>query len=791
MAFKKRLKFNKKLRLKKEMGVLYLLIFLLSLGIGYAYIGSGLSINGSTKIAGATWDVHFDNLNVTTGSVEAETPASITDTTTVEFSAQLEEPTNYYEFTVDIVNGGTMNAKIDELKILPQLTEDEKKYLDYQVKYTTDIDVQENDILLAGRTRTILVSFKYIENEDTSLYPTEDKIYDFTINLDYAQLPNDYNPCTYDGEMTDKATYINGQYKYVYNESTKGWAVSLNDNDSTDPVTTHLCTSINGKPIVSMAGMFYNSKTESVDLSSFDTSNVTDMSGMFVSTQVQELDFSSFDTSKVKNMSSMFMNNQNLASIDLSNFNTSNVTSLSQMFLGCTSLKKLDLSNFDTSNVVGMGGLTSGASQLEELNVSGWDFRKVPSSSGTIAGFLVGNPGNSNVKKLNLSNAKFGDNLERAFASFSNLEELDLTNVDTSMATNMYSMFNGCSSLKSLDLSSFDTSKVTNMSAMFLNCSYLTRLDLSNFDTGNVTSMGSLLSGATNLEELNVSGWDFRKAGNIHDGIILPSYVPAIKKMNFSNCKFGESMEYAFSNFGTLESLDLSGVDTSQTTKMAGTFQYLNLSTVDISDFDMENVETMVGMFRNSAIEKIDFTGMNTEKVTTMAQLATSCQNLKEVILDNCGSDNLTAIYDMFYGANAIEKISMKNFNFGTSTTYGGGQSPFINKTNVKTIDLSGAKMAKASSFHYAFYHCENLETLNLSNIYAPTPITTAYDMFNGDSKLSVIDLSSFDFSQVTSYSNMFSGVTATVGYAKTQADADILNASSDKPSTLVFTVKN
>ena len=52
--------------------------------------------------------------------------------------------------------------------------------------------------------------------------------------------------------------------------------------------------------------MFYNSQATILDLSSFDTSNVTSMWGMFYNSQATTLDLSSFDTSKVTDMSDMF-----------------------------------------------------------------------------------------------------------------------------------------------------------------------------------------------------------------------------------------------------------------------------------------------------------------------------------------------------------------------------------------------------------------------------------------------------------------------------------------------------
>ena len=59
-------------------------------------------------------------------------------------------------------------------------------------------------------------------------------------------------------------------------------------------------------------------------------------------------------------MASMFSDTTNPTSLDLSNFDTSNVTSMSSMFPYAISLTSLDLSNFDTSNVISMSGMFLG-----------------------------------------------------------------------------------------------------------------------------------------------------------------------------------------------------------------------------------------------------------------------------------------------------------------------------------------------------------------------------------------------------------------------------------------------
>ena len=189
MAFKRRLKFDKRIKFKKKMSIMYILLFvvMLSLGTGYAYIKSDLNINGTAKIKNARFDVHFANLNVTSGSVTATTPASITDTTTVGFVATLENPNDYYEFTVDVVNNGTMDAMIDDFTISPNLTTAQKKYLEYQMTYSDGTELGEKQELKVGTTETLKARFNYIENEDKTNYPTEDQTFTVAFTVDYTQ----------------------------------------------------------------------------------------------------------------------------------------------------------------------------------------------------------------------------------------------------------------------------------------------------------------------------------------------------------------------------------------------------------------------------------------------------------------------------------------------------------------------------------------------------------------------------------------------------------------------------
>jgi len=156
------------------------------MGIGYAAISQTLEIDGTTDIDRSSWNVHFANVLVSDGSVAADTP-TITDSTSVSFSVNLDNPGDFYEFKVDVKNDGTMNSKIDSYQVLPVLTAEQQEFFEYTVTYVDGTPVQVGDALNAGSQETLLIRFHYKELNDTSLYPTDDVDFDFSVSLNYIQ----------------------------------------------------------------------------------------------------------------------------------------------------------------------------------------------------------------------------------------------------------------------------------------------------------------------------------------------------------------------------------------------------------------------------------------------------------------------------------------------------------------------------------------------------------------------------------------------------------------------------
>ena len=197
-----------------------------------------------------------------------------------------------------------------------------------------------------------------------------------------------------------------------------------------------------------------------IDLSGFDTRDVTNMQNMFRNIAVTSLDLSSFNTENVTDMTGMFCDVDNLTSLDLTPLNTSNVTDMHYMFTNMSSLTSLNLSRMNTSKVTNMTGMFWRVKNLPTLDLSRFDTRNVTDMS-------------------------------NMFLFAEKITNLDLSSFDTSKVTTMSDMFNSMISLANLKFSKkFNTSQVQNMQGMFANLMNIQEIDLSqaSFDTSNVTN---------------------------------------------------------------------------------------------------------------------------------------------------------------------------------------------------------------------------------------------------------------------------------------------------------------
>ena len=322
----------------------------------------------------------------------------------------------------------------------------------------------------------------------------------------------------------------------------------------------------------SISGMFLGcSSLTTLDVSNWDTSNVTDMSEMFEECiHLTELDVTNWKTDKVKNMSKMFYDCYYLNSLDVSNWRTDNVTSMSSMFYRCANLSTLNVANWNTEKLSYIQGMFNMCSSLVTLNVATWNV--------------------SNIKAMN-----------RMFANCSSLTTLDVSNWDTSNVTDMSEMFKSCSSLIALELASWQTNSVENMDFMFSECTSLKALDLANWNTSLVTNMEWMFKDCFSLAILDIANWETSNVKDMSYMFYGCSSLTTLylAKWETSNVK---DMSYMFKGCSSLNALSASNWQVSHVTDMAFMFSACSsLTTLNIANWDISNVTNMDRMFLECA----------------------------------------------------------------------------------------------------------------------------------------------------------------------------------------------
>ena len=118
-----------------------------------------------------------------------------------------------------------------------------------------------------------------------------------------------------------------------------------------------------------------------------------------------------------------------------------------------------------------------------------------------------------NIIEVNLTNfnTSLVTDMAGMFRDCHSLISVELSNLVTKNNEYLNGVFYNCYSLKSIDLSSFDSSKVWSLYAMFYNCNSLISIDLSNFDTSSVKYMNELFFNCSNLEYINIKNFSEKK----------------------------------------------------------------------------------------------------------------------------------------------------------------------------------------------------------------------------------------------------------------------------------------
>ena len=419
------------------------------------------------------------------------------------------------------------------------------------------------------------------------------------------------------------------------------------------------------------------------------------------------------------------------------------------------------------------------------------------------------------IKTIDLSNLKIIPiNLKGMFISCLGLKEIKgLSKLDTSKVVNMAEMFLYCRSLSEIDLSNFDTSLVTDMSKMF-SCVNSEIINVTNFNTSLVKYMNSMFEKNINYdEELKI----FFNGGGPE-----PKRKQEIIGLNNFDTSNVTSFNKMFSYSIGLTHLDLSSFIFSPKTNFESIFMNcINLKSLDISNFNLNSKNFVYAFYRvklnylniyNVTYDSSEsaFLGQDSNLQDSIANGLMVCQREQiiegENVNQGCclfdiGNLKCTNYLKVKYGKkteykngfikndNGIENKYRNNIyyifdgekylTFEDSFTIDTDSEIDIyfkeeqksiehlfdsefdpNVESISLIDFSYLLTGKLVKTNFLFKGCSSLKSINLTflNIIS---LTNIEGMFSGCKSIELFDLTEIETSLVTNMSHIFEECTS------------------------------
>ena len=215
-------------RRTKALVVVVLLIVIAGLTVAFAALSTTLNINGTAYLDAAKWGIKFENLSSPTkiGSATTTGTAKIEESKAAEITGinvSLSTPGDKVTYTVDLVNKGTINAKIDNIK-KTVLTQEQQRYLTFKVTDQNGKEVSEGDILSAGETRSLTITIEFIKDLTKEDLPTSTSTISLSYKLNFVQTDEKATTSASSNEactsFDKKDTYSQGDVIALCNTST-------------------------------------------------------------------------------------------------------------------------------------------------------------------------------------------------------------------------------------------------------------------------------------------------------------------------------------------------------------------------------------------------------------------------------------------------------------------------------------------------------------------------------------------------------------------------------------------
>jgi len=187
---------KEKVIMEKERSVKLLIISILfmliaGLAVAFAALSATLNINGTAYLDAAKWGIRFENLSSPTkiGSATTTGTAKIEESKAAEITGMnvsLSIPGDKIVYTVDLVNKGTINAKIDNIE-KTVLTQEQQRYLTFKVTDKNGYEIKQGDILEKGETKKITITIEFIKDLTKEDLPKQTSTISLSYRLNFVQ----------------------------------------------------------------------------------------------------------------------------------------------------------------------------------------------------------------------------------------------------------------------------------------------------------------------------------------------------------------------------------------------------------------------------------------------------------------------------------------------------------------------------------------------------------------------------------------------------------------------------
>ena len=285
---------------------------------------------------------------------------------------------------------------------------------------------------------------------------------------------------------------------------------------------------------------------------------------------------------------------------------------------------------------------------------------------------------------------------------------------------------------------------------------------------------GRMFSNQSKLQKIDFKMLDMQNATNMCYLFASCSGLTSLDLAPLDTSKVTNMMSM-FSNCSGLTSLDLTPLDTQNVTNMSSMFNGCrSLTSLDLSPLDTQKVTSMSSMFSGcSGLTSLDLSPLDTQDVTNMECMFAGCIKLAEIDCSNMNAKKVISAEDMFCYCKNLSELKLPTFSEKLKKINKSGvfvkvesawaHGMFEKCYKLTDIDLSPLNTSNVTDMSYMFFDCSGLTSLDLSPL-DTSKVTNMSWMFDGCSGLTSLDLTPLDTQNVTNMGEMFikcSGLTS------------------------------